>query len=91
MGTALRSDPTGAGLSVAGLEVDDPGDCASVCGERTYRHLKPRAIGECVLPGLCKLKRRKKPARPAREGVANPFRPGERVCQPFCVNKFSMI
>ena len=44
-----------------------------------YRHLKPRAVGEFVLPGLLKIKRIKKPARPARKGVPNPFRPGETM------------
>ena len=44
-----------------------------------YRHIKPRAVGEFVLPGLMNIKRIKKPARRARKGVPNPFRPGETM------------
>jgi nucleoid DNA-binding protein len=41
------------------------------------RHIKKGAVGEFTLPGLLKIKTVKKPARKARKGVANPFRPGE--------------
>ncbi|MDT8428241.1 MAG: HU family DNA-binding protein [Pseudomonadales bacterium] len=41
------------------------------------RHLKKRAVGEFILPGLLKIKSVKRPARPARKNVPNPFKPGE--------------
>jgi|TARA_Y100000310_G_scaffold321335_1_gene378814 nucleoid DNA-binding protein len=41
------------------------------------RHIKKRAVGEFTLPGLLKIKTVKRPARKARKGVPNPFRPGE--------------
>ena len=41
------------------------------------RHIKKRAIGEFTLPGLLKIKCVTRPARAARKGVPNPFRPGE--------------
>lgn len=41
------------------------------------RHIRKRAAGEFTLPGLLKIKTVKRPARKARKGVANPFRPGE--------------
>lgn len=41
------------------------------------RHVKKGGAGEFTLPGLLKIKTVKKPARKARKGVANPFRPGE--------------
>ena len=41
------------------------------------RHIKKRAVGEFALPGLLKIKSVVRPARPARKGVPNPFRPGE--------------
>ncbi len=41
------------------------------------RHLKKRSIGEFTLPGLLKIKAVKRPARPARKNVPNPFKPGE--------------
>jgi nucleoid DNA-binding protein len=33
--------------------------------------------GMFVLPGLLKIEKKKIPARPARKGVPNPFKPGE--------------
>lgn len=41
------------------------------------RHIKKRAVGEFTLPGLLKIKSVVRPARPARKGVPNPFKPGE--------------
>jgi nucleoid DNA-binding protein len=41
------------------------------------RHIKKRGCGEFTLPGLLKIKTLKRPARPARKGVPNPFKPGE--------------
>lgn len=41
------------------------------------RHLKKRGAGEFTIPGLLKIKAVKRPARPARKGVPNPFKPGE--------------
>ena len=43
------------------------------------RHIKKRAVGIFTLPGLLKIKTVKKPARPARKGVPNPFKPGEMM------------
>ncbi len=43
------------------------------------RHMKKRAVGEFVLPGIMKIRAIKKPARKARKGVPNPFRPGETM------------
>jgi len=41
------------------------------------RHVRKRAVGQFTLPGLLKIKTVKKPARPARKNVPNPFKPGE--------------
>lgn len=46
-------------------------------GDLIERHIKKGGAGEFVLPGLLKIKTVKKPARKARKGVPNPFRPGE--------------
>ncbi len=43
------------------------------------RHIKKGGAGEFTLPGLLKIKTVKKPARKARKGVPNPFRPGETM------------
>lgn len=36
-----------------------------------------RESGAFVVPGLVKIEKKKIPARPARKGVPNPFKPGE--------------
>ena len=46
-------------------------------GPLIERHLKKRGAGTFTLPGLLKIKTVKKPARKARKGVPNPFKPGE--------------
>jgi len=46
-------------------------------GDLIERHVKKNGAGEFTMPGLLKIKTVKKPARKARKGVPNPFRPGE--------------
>lgn len=41
------------------------------------RHVKKGGAGEFTMPGLLKIKTVKTPAKKARKGVPNPFRPGE--------------
>ena len=41
------------------------------------RSLGRRGAGVFTLPGLIKIEKKKVPARKARKGVPNPFRPGE--------------
>jgi nucleoid DNA-binding protein len=43
------------------------------------RHIGKRSVGTFTLPGLLKVKVVQTPARPARKGVPNPFRPGETM------------
>jgi len=43
------------------------------------RHIKKRAVGKFIFPGLLKIQAVKKPARKAQKGVPNPFRPGETM------------
>ncbi len=46
------------------------------------RHINKRGPGEFTLPGLLKIKAVVRPARPARKGVPNPFKPGELMDVP---------
>lgn len=46
-------------------------------GDIIEGHIKKRAVGEFVLPGLLKVSAVKKPAKKARKNVPNPFKPGE--------------
>ncbi len=41
------------------------------------KSLGRRGAGAFTLPGLVKIEKKKVPARPARQGVPNPFKPGE--------------
>jgi nucleoid DNA-binding protein len=43
------------------------------------RHIAKKSVGTFTLPGLLKVKVVQSPARPARKGVPNPFRPGETM------------
>ncbi|MGR6874699.1 HU family DNA-binding protein [Pseudomonas sp. HK3] len=47
-------------------------------GDVIERHVKKRAVGEFVLPGLLKIQAVKKPAKKARKGI-NPFTGEETV------------
>ena len=41
------------------------------------RNLGSRGPGSFAIPGLLKIEKKKVPARPAKKGVPNPFKPGE--------------
>ena len=41
------------------------------------KSLSSRGPGMFTIPGLVKIEKKKVPARPARKGVPNPFKPGE--------------
>ena len=41
------------------------------------KSLGRRGAGKFTLPGLVKIEKKTVPARPARKGVPNPFKPGE--------------
>jgi nucleoid DNA-binding protein len=41
------------------------------------KQLSNRGAGVFAIPGLVKIEKKKVPARPARKGVPNPFKPGE--------------
>ncbi len=41
------------------------------------KNLAPRGPGSIAIPGLIKIEKKAVPARKAKKGVANPFRPGE--------------
>ncbi len=55
-------------------EVSDVLDSLST---QISRSLGRRGAGSFTLPGLIKIEKKKVPARKARKGVPNPFRPGE--------------
>ena len=46
-------------------------------GAEIRKALGPRGPGVFAIHGLVKIERKKVPAKPARKGVPNPFKPGE--------------
>lgn len=55
-------------------------DCSKVLEGITSvieKQLKPNGAGKVNLPGLLKIEVKKVPARKAKKGVPNPFKPGE--------------
>jgi nucleoid DNA-binding protein len=48
-------------------------------GSLIEQHIGKRSVGMFTLPGLLKIKVVQRPARPARKGVPNPFKPGETM------------
>jgi len=48
-------------------------------GKQMKKALGRNGPGAFVVPGLVKIEKKKVPARPARTGVPNPFRPGETM------------
>ena len=50
--------------------------------QQISRSLGRRGPGVFTLPGLVKIEKRKIPARKARKGVPNPFKPGELMDVP---------
>ena len=51
-------------------------------GAEIKKSLSSRGSGSFTLPGLVKIEKKKVPARPARKGVPNPFKPGELMDVP---------
>jgi nucleoid DNA-binding protein len=45
--------------------------------EEIRKSLSGRGAGAISIPGLIKIEKKKVPARPAKKGVPNPFKPGE--------------
>lgn len=62
-----------------GLSKKDVAAVFDELGVAIERHVKKNAVGTFTLPGLLKIKTVKKPARKAKKGVPNPFRPGETM------------
>ena len=53
------------------------GDVLDSLSQQISRSLGRRGVGMFTLPGLVKIEKKRVPARKARKGVPNPFKPGE--------------
>jgi len=61
------------------LSRKDVGRVFDELGSIIELHVSKKSVGMFTLPGLLKIKIVQRPARPARKGVPNPFKPGEWV------------
>ncbi len=68
-------------LNAISLQTDlkrrEVGNVLDSLSDQISRSLGRRGAGSFTLPGLIKIEKKKVPARKARKGVPNPFRPGE--------------
>ncbi|HOM18948.1 MAG TPA: HU family DNA-binding protein [Thermoguttaceae bacterium] len=60
-----------------GVEKKVVGQIINALEAEMQKALGPEGPGVFALPGLVKIERKLVPARPAKTGVPNPFRPGE--------------
>jgi nucleoid DNA-binding protein len=63
--------------AATGLARKDVGAVIDALSNEIKKALSSRGPGMFAIPGLVKIEKKKVPARPARKGVPNPFKPGE--------------
>ena len=61
----------------AGLTKKDVAAVFEALSEEIRKNLGRRGPGAFTIPGLLKIEKKKVPARKAKKGVPNPFKPGE--------------
>lgn len=72
-----KSELVGAIAEATELARRDVNNVLLCLSEQIERSLGRRGPGVFTLPGLVKIEKKKVPARKARRGVPNPFKPGE--------------
>jgi len=82
MAKAAKKPPTKTQIltSIAestGLAKKDVAAVFDALAAEIKKNLGSRGPGAFALPGLLKIEKKKVPARPAKKGVPNPFKPGE--------------
>lgn len=60
-----------------GIAKKDVGAVLECLGSEIKKALGNKGPGTFAIPGLVKIEKKKVPARPAKKGVPNPFKPGE--------------
>ena len=66
----------------AGVAKKDAAAVLEALAAEIKKNLGNRGPGLFAIPGLVKIEKKKVPARPARKGVPNPFKPGELMDVP---------
>jgi len=82
MAKAVKKPPTKTQImaSIAestGLNKKDVAAVFEALEEEIRKNLANRGPGSFTIPGLLKVVKQRVPAKPARKGVPNPFKPGE--------------
>jgi nucleoid DNA-binding protein len=68
--------------AATGLARKDVGAVVDALTNEIKKALSSRGPGLFAIPGLVKIEKKKVPAKPARKGVPNPFKPGELMDVP---------
>jgi len=80
--TMTKSQIMGAIAEDCGLSRKQVAGCFEAMAKLVKKQMGRAGAGVFVIPGLVKIERKKVPARPARTGVPNPFKPGELMDVP---------
>jgi len=82
MAKAAKKPPTKTEIltnvaGTTGLTKKQVGEVLEALQTEIRKNLGGRGPGVFSIPGLLKIEKKKVPARPAKKGVPNPFKPGE--------------
>jgi nucleoid DNA-binding protein len=76
-----KSEVTNNIAESTGLSKKQVGSVLDALANEIKKSLSSKGPGVFAVPGLVKIEKKKVPARPARKGVPNPFKPGELMDQ----------
>jgi nucleoid DNA-binding protein len=77
-----KSEVTNSIAETTGLSKKEIGAVFEALSGEIKKSLSNKGPGVFAIPGLVKIERKKVPAKPARKGVPNPFKPGELMDVP---------
>ncbi len=72
-----KSEVTNAIAEATGLSKKQVSSVLEALSGEIKKSLGAKGPGAFAIPGLVKIEKKKIPARPAKKGVPNPFKPGE--------------
>jgi nucleoid DNA-binding protein len=72
-----KSDVTNSIAEATGLSKKQVATVFEALSSEIKKNLGAKGPGVFAIPGLVKIEKKKIPARPAKKGVPNPFKPGE--------------
>jgi len=72
-----KSQVVAAVAEASGVSKKEVSAVLTALAAEIKKSLSARGPGLFAIPGLVKIEKKKVPARPARKGVPNPFKPGE--------------